>query len=79
MQDKHILIVEDEKPIRDMLRMTLERANFKVSEADGVPAARIAIVENRPDDECFVLDRVELESASKRQAELHCRRFADCH
>jgi two-component system phosphate regulon response regulator PhoB len=49
MQGKHILIVEDEKPIRDMLRMTLERSDFSVSEASSVTEARIAIADNRPD------------------------------
>ena len=49
MQGKHILIVEDEKPIRDMLRMTLERAEFQVSEAASASEAKVEIVENRPD------------------------------
>ena len=49
MQDKKILIVEDEKPIRDMLRMTLERSGFQVTEAESVTAARVQIAENRPD------------------------------
>ncbi len=49
MQDKHILIVEDEAPIRDMLRMTLERSEFRVSEAADVQAARLQIADDRPD------------------------------
>ena len=49
MQDKHILIVEDEAPIRDMLRMTLERSEFRVSEAGTVQDARLQIADERPD------------------------------
>ncbi|MGB1581486.1 MAG: phosphate regulon transcriptional regulator PhoB [Nevskiales bacterium] len=49
MQGKKILIVEDEKPIRDMLRMTLERADFLVSEAGSASEARVEIAESRPD------------------------------
>ncbi len=49
MQDKHILIVEDETPIRDMLRMTLERSDFRVTEAADVPSARLSIANDRPD------------------------------
>ncbi len=49
MQDKHVLIVEDEAPIRDMLRMALERAEFRVSEAANVQEARLQIADERPD------------------------------
>jgi two-component system phosphate regulon response regulator PhoB len=49
MPDQHILIVEDEAPIRDMLRFTLERSDFRVSEAPDVQAARLAIADQRPD------------------------------
>lgn len=49
MQGKQILIVDDEQPIRDMLRMTLERAEFTVNEAASATEARIEIAENRPD------------------------------
>ena len=49
MQDKHILIVEDEAPIRDMLRMALERADYQVSEAASVQEARLQVADNRPD------------------------------
>jgi two-component system phosphate regulon response regulator PhoB len=49
MSDQHILIVEDEAPIRDMLRFTLERNEFKVSEAADVQSARLAIADQRPD------------------------------
>lgn len=49
MSAQNILIVEDESPIRDMLRFALERNDFKVSEAGDVQAARIAIANQRPD------------------------------
>lgn len=49
MQNKQILVVEDEAPIRDMLRFALERAEFRVSLANDVPEARLRIAESRPD------------------------------
>jgi two-component system, OmpR family, phosphate regulon response regulator PhoB len=49
MTEHHILVVEDEAPIRDMLRFTLERNEFRVSEAGDVQAARLAIADQRPD------------------------------
>lgn len=49
MSAQNILIVEDEAPIRDMLRFALERNDFQVSEAGDVQAARIAIATQRPD------------------------------
>lgn len=49
MSDQHVLIVEDEAPIRDMLRFTLERNEFRVSEAGDVQSARLAIADLRPD------------------------------
>lgn len=49
MEDKRILIVEDEKPIRQMLRFSLERAGFKVDEAEDARAARLAIAGQEPD------------------------------
>lgn len=49
MQDKHVLIVEDEAPIRDLLRFALERVAIRVSEAGDAQAARIAIGDDRPD------------------------------
>lgn len=49
MTDQHILVVEDEAAIRDMLRFTLERNDFKVSEAGDVQAARLAMADSRPD------------------------------
>lgn len=49
MHDKHVLIVEDEAPIRDMIRFALERADLRVSEAEDVHSARISIAEDPPD------------------------------
>ncbi|ROO23921.1 phosphate regulon transcriptional regulator PhoB [Salinisphaera orenii] len=49
MDDKHVLIVEDEAPIRDMIRFALERADFSVAEAEDAQSARLAMAERRPD------------------------------
>lgn len=49
MQKKHVLIVEDEAPIRDMIRFALERADFSVSEAEDAQNARLAVADRRPD------------------------------
>lgn len=49
MQDKKILVVEDEVSIREMLSFALERAEFRVSVAEDASHARLAIAESRPD------------------------------
>jgi two-component system phosphate regulon response regulator PhoB len=49
MAGKRVLVVEDEAAIRDMLRFALERAEFGVSVAGDVPAARLRVAEQRPD------------------------------
>lgn len=49
LQGKRVLVVEDEAPIRDMVRFALERAEFNVVEAEDAQAARLAIAERRPD------------------------------
>lgn len=54
MQNKRILVVEDESSIRDMLRFALERAEFRVSMASDVPSARLRLAESRP--ELILLD-----------------------
>jgi two-component system phosphate regulon response regulator PhoB len=46
---KQILIVEDEKPIRDMIAFGLRRAGFMVSEAEDCGEARLRIADSRPD------------------------------
>jgi two-component system phosphate regulon response regulator PhoB len=49
MAGKQILIVEDEKPIRDMIAFGLRRAGFEVHEAEDCAAARASIADHRPD------------------------------
>ena len=49
MQSKQILIVEDEKPIREMIAFGLRRAGFDVLEAEDCKAARARIADKRPD------------------------------
>lgn len=49
MTGKQILIVEDEKPIREMIAFGLRRAGFDVREAEDCTAARASIADRRPD------------------------------
>ena len=49
MTNKRVLIVEDEKPIRDMIAFNLRRHGFDVTEAASVSAARTHIANTRPD------------------------------
>ena len=49
MSAKQILIVEDEKPIRDMIAFGLRRAGFDVLEAEDCMTARARVVDNNPD------------------------------
>jgi two-component system, OmpR family, phosphate regulon response regulator PhoB len=49
MQNKQILVVEDESSIRDMLRFALERVEFRVVLAANAQDARLRIAESRPD------------------------------
>lgn len=49
MSQKHVLIVDDEAPIRDMVRFALERADFRVGEAGDAQTARIAVADDPPD------------------------------
>jgi len=44
-----ILVVEDERPIRDMICFTLRRAGYEVIEADECATARAQIADARPD------------------------------
>ena len=46
---KKILLVEDEQPIREMLRYALEREDFMVEEADCAEKAREMLARKRPD------------------------------
>ena len=49
MQDKLILLVEDESAIREMMRFALTRADFRVAEAGNAQEARLKIAEAHPD------------------------------
>ena len=44
-----ILLVEDEQPIREMLRYSLEKKSYTVIEADSAQQAREILLTNRPD------------------------------
>lgn len=48
MQEIKVLIVDDEAPIRDMLRMALELADFTCIEADSAQKAHAAVVDSAP-------------------------------
>jgi two-component system phosphate regulon response regulator PhoB len=49
MRARQILIVEDERPIREMVAFGLKRAGFEVREAEDSRAARSALADRRPD------------------------------
>jgi two-component system phosphate regulon response regulator PhoB len=49
MTSKQILIVEDERPIREMIAFSLKRSGFDVREAEDCRAARAALADRRPD------------------------------
>ncbi len=49
MTAKQILVVEDERPIREMIAFGLKRAGFEVREAGDCRAARAALANQRPD------------------------------
>jgi len=49
VSSKRILVVEDEKPIRDMIAFGLKRAGYEVTEAPDCRTARGQIVDARPD------------------------------
>ncbi len=49
MSSRQILIVEDERPIRDMIAFGLRRAGFEVAEAEDCREARARIADRRPD------------------------------
>ncbi|MET0985307.1 MAG: phosphate regulon transcriptional regulator PhoB [Steroidobacteraceae bacterium] len=49
MSGKQILIVEDERPIREMIAFGLRRHGFEVREAVDVTSARASIADRRPD------------------------------
>jgi two-component system, OmpR family, response regulator len=49
MPAKQVLIVEDEKPIREMIAFGLKRHGFEVREAEDCRSARAALADKRPD------------------------------
>lgn len=49
MNERKVLIVDDEFAIRDMLRMALEIADFSCIEAENIQQAYTLIVDERPD------------------------------
>jgi two-component system, OmpR family, phosphate regulon response regulator PhoB len=49
MTSKQILVVEDERPIREMIAFGLKRAGFEVREAEDCRTARAALADRRPD------------------------------
>src|SRR5262245_1542344 len=49
MTARQILIVEDERPIREMIAFGLRRNGFEVREAADVSSARASIADRRPD------------------------------
>ena len=49
MSNRHILVVEDERPIREMIAFGLRRAGYEVAEAEDCREARTAIADQRPD------------------------------
>ena len=49
MTAKQILIVEDEKPIREMIAFGLKRAGFEVREAEDCRSARVQLADQLPD------------------------------
>src|SRR3974377_1909562 len=49
MTSKQILIVEDERPIREMIAFSLKRSGFDVREAEDCRAARAPLGDRGPD------------------------------
>ena len=49
MRSRQILVVEDERPIREMVAFGLRRAGFEVVEAEDTRGARAMIADRRPD------------------------------
>ncbi|UYG07720.1 phosphate regulon transcriptional regulator PhoB [Halomonas sp. M4R1S46] len=49
MTAKTVLIVDDEAPIREMIAVALEMADYRVLEADNVQTAHAMVVDHQPD------------------------------
>ena len=76
MAARQILIVEDERPIREMIAFGLRRNGFEVREAADVSTARASIADQRPD--LVLIDwmlpdmsGLELTRALKRDKDTH--------
>jgi two-component system phosphate regulon response regulator PhoB len=76
MAARQILIVEDERPIREMIAFGLRRNGFEVREAADVSSARASIADQRPD--LVLIDwmlpdmsGLELTRALKRDKDTH--------
>ena len=59
-EPKHILIVDDEADIRDILSSALEMAGYRVSQADSVAAAKRLVAEAPPD---LIITDLQLENS----------------
>ncbi|WP_444883214.1 phosphate regulon transcriptional regulator PhoB [Microbulbifer sp. PSTR4-B] len=49
MHSKTILIVDDEAPVRDMLRVALEMADYRCLEAENAQEAHALVIDEKPD------------------------------
>lgn len=49
MSEKTILVVDDEAAIRDMLRVALEMADYRVIEAENAQVAHSLVIDEKPD------------------------------
>ena len=59
-QPKHILIVDDEADIRDILSGALEMAGYRVSQADSAAAAKRLVADGPPD---LIITDLQLENS----------------
>jgi two-component system, OmpR family, phosphate regulon response regulator PhoB len=49
MRARYILVVDDERPVREMISFTLRRGGFEVAESGDAESARLSIAKKRPD------------------------------
>jgi two-component system phosphate regulon response regulator PhoB len=49
MRSKHVLVVDDERPVREMITFGLLRSGFEVGQAGDAEAARLSIAKRQPD------------------------------
>ena len=74
MPAKQVLIVEDERPIREMIAFGLKRAGFEVREAEDCRAARAALADQLTNIEPTLLPRAS-DIARLAIAEVHAGRM----